>query len=1795
MMQVGESALGNGQKGSLNERGDVKSQAEGLNSGGGRRYLSDAVLAQRRLDASRNSNPQRGTKDHDEAAPGGNVWISTDFARKATSALGDLNANSVAVRGGGGRVEACTGAEREARADGPPARFTNQVEGGTAMDVNNGGAYECANAKVSGQQADESSFVFGGQGGRVEEELGGAQPGCNSDSRGCHVDEEFSTYVTASVDDDQCPSQALSCKGESSDLDNQWNVDFDELPVDNDEQRKRARLELGHSLDVSTTGPNITMAADDATWSTDILNDSQETSAFVEMGSRCKQSHLVSDSDPVSSDCMDTTEAHSVSQSSSRQMRVPSVFHQEYLVQSVGGSGTGRLVGQRHGHWQISSDECDEGFSSINHSHGGVVVDEDVLGSSSDPEKYESGILCKSKDDCSEAKPSRAEDLLVLEPEGVLLNASSFLDHKTKMITRKVLTETTTGNSLGKLVGVVASEEVVQVAVGEERRANHAVDSLYEQKSEAAFVPDWATLEHESMERLNETKNTSPAFTAASDTKATPEIDANVDSLPGLDREVLGAAENRNPADQGTGDNIDNDKESMSAENTTLDTYDSSDVFLARDYLCGSSTDCVETSVSEISSSSEFDHSAAEPTMKSSRDAEPDVQRTAGTSTSGALAGETEGAVGLPRLAEGEAASLAFPKLRLKMPRAGNVLPEVGSPPALVRCEHRVESETRIEDQSFDVTSDLNTSGSLEVYGGILTRQGFLDIMSFDRNMFPSLRMEAPMEDMTASEPVFLTEVALEVESENGEIQTERPNAIEAGLNTNKVDSKTGSPIKKTPRRSMARLIARPSPKNAKSKVDGQAAHSARPLKRSASVVEPKVTRSLSFADCPPSSPASLNSPVPRGPPKVTTANGKPPRPADAMPPVAQRGGAGRPFPAPSAGGSHARAVRTLSFVSRIPGLRRASSGVRLSASISVKADSSMAEQTSEASFNSMESASETSRSAENSKKSLASSSSAATAPQARPPLAHRPEPGPRAVPGSARQASRTQAQARAGLSPPGARPKQNEIPMTSNLGGAAVGSARPAEAARFCGDATCNAAPGDVNRRKAPPPPTPSACASAGPSRTPAQPGTAASAGRPPRARAGSSLPAPAKSTSARCLPTAAAPPPWGTSRPSSATAPARAPGPQQSGPSRPLRSSAAGSRPPPATSAAAAAARPRSASSSSVGSNQSSASRVSNGSASLRSVTSRQSASPGRTPARTPTGPGTGTSTGTEPRPALPTQPRANATATAARDDAGNGDVKRLAVPTPRGRGSSASHHATPGRQRRVAEIGKERGGVARGGLRAARPPAVAETDASPPAAPDPTTELALAESERRALALAERCTLQARQLQRQLEGSAGNLRALDALAVVLQYTHAKHAEAVRKDRELSLVIHNVQEELASSAARCEALQRDKEELHDRWRREAERAEEEHALALCSLRDSLSLQHEAEHDALRREHLAALGELRVQHREQLEELQSNQESLAQEIEVRHSEEIYSLKEQQAKAQDELKRSHDSEKKALQEEFERTRLLLQDQVDTLTFQNDSLKDKARRFEEALQRDSAETVQAALAPYQYIQEEMASLQAVLEMRAHTIHQQQNRILELEKLDETNVALKEKVRVLTQQNEELKARVNKNSAMTRQLSFEHSTLQETLVKESKTNKRLSMENEELMWRLQNGEGLGSPGKGSPSSTSSSISFRFPPSRSPASMSPSRSIASPALSPTHGGGGGVPHGTPARVLVYPAPSPTHSLGTPVRSLSLASPSRGHASPARSPVSPSQAAVSAPSPARTPVSECATDVPR
>ncbi|CAG00475.1 unnamed protein product, partial [Tetraodon nigroviridis] len=165
------------------------------------------------------------------------------------------------------------------------------------------------------------------------------------------------------------------------------------------------------------------------------------------------------------------------------------------------------------------------------------------------------------------------------------------------------------------------------------------------------------------------------------------------------------------------------------------------------------------------------------------------------------------------------------------------------------------------------------------------------------------------------------------------------------------------------------------------------------------------------------------------------------------------------------------------------------------------------------------------------------------------------------------------------------------------------------------------------------------------------------------------------------------------------------------------------------------------------------------------------------------------------------------------------------------------------------------------------------------------------------------------------------------------------------------------------------------------------------------------------------------------------------------------------------------LRKAHEQQKLLLEEDFEKLRLSLQDQVDTLTFQNQSLRDKAKRFEDALRRSTDEQIIEALAPYQHIEKDLKSLKEVVEMKNQQIHQQEKKISDLEKVAQKNVFLEERVQVLQQQNEDLLAQIQINLSISRQLSEENANLHESVEKESTEKKRLSRNNEELLWRLQ----------------------------------------------------------------------------------------------------------------------------
>uniref|UniRef100_A0A8B9WQG7 Microtubule associated scaffold protein 2 n=1 Tax=Bos mutus grunniens TaxID=30521 RepID=A0A8B9WQG7_BOSMU len=368
-----------------------------------------------------------------------------------------------------------------------------------------------------------------------------------------------------------------------------------------------------------------------------------------------------------------------------------------------------------------------------------------------------------------------------------------------------------------------------------------------------------------------------------------------------------------------------------------------------------------------------------------------------------------------------------------------------------------------------------------------------------------------------------------------------------------------------------------------------------------------------------------------------------------------------------------------------------------------------------------------------------------------------------------------------------------------------------------------------------------------------------------------------------------------------------------------------------------------------------------------------------------------------------------------------------------------------------------------------------------------------------------LKERCEQQARQLGLAQAELRTAVRGFQALAVATQLFFGKNESALVKEKELSIELANIRDEVAFHAAKCEKLQREKAELERRCEAEVRNLGWQQEAELRDLERRLQLQFETEVARLQEEHRAQLLRIGCQHQEQVEDITASHEAALLEMENSHTLTLAILQDDHEHKVQELISTHELEKKELEENFEKLRLSLQDQVDTLTFQSQSLRDRAQRFEEALRKNTEEQLEIALAPYQHLEEDMKSLKQVLEMKNQQIHQQEKKILELEKLAEKNIILEEKIQVLQQQNEDLKARIDQNTVVTRQLSEENANLQEYVEKETQEKKRLSRTNEELLWKLQTGDPT-SPIKLSPTSPVYRSSSSGPSSPARVSMTP-----------------------------------------------------------------------------------------
>lgn len=378
--------------------------------------------------------------------------------------------------------------------------------------------------------------------------------------------------------------------------------------------------------------------------------------------------------------------------------------------------------------------------------------------------------------------------------------------------------------------------------------------------------------------------------------------------------------------------------------------------------------------------------------------------------------------------------------------------------------------------------------------------------------------------------------------------------------------------------------------------------------------------------------------------------------------------------------------------------------------------------------------------------------------------------------------------------------------------------------------------------------------------------------------------------------------------------------------------------------------------------------------------------------------------------------------------------------------------------------------------------------------------------------------RCEDQARQLQALQAELKKTSMGLEVFVICTQHFSLKNENAEEKERQLSWDLSRIQQEVAFNATRWERLQKEKRELEECFERELKELQVQQESELATLEENLRMRYASDRDHLKAEHQSEVEELHTQHQEQIEELIANHEAALEDLKTMHNITMATLQEEHARTMRDLRKAHEQQKASLEEDFEKLRLSLQDQVDTLTFQNRTLKDKARRFEEALRKSTDEQIVDALAPYQHIEEDLKSLKEVLEMKNQQIHDQEKKICQLEKVAQKNLHLEERVQVLQQQNEDLMARIDRHLAVSRQLSEENANLQDYVEKETNEKKRLSRNNDELLWLLQTSPHL--------SPSSSPIHRAFFPSPdippypySPGPGTPTHSCSPGPCTPTH----------------------------------------------------------------------------
>uniref|UniRef100_A0A8C5K5Z4 Uncharacterized protein n=1 Tax=Jaculus jaculus TaxID=51337 RepID=A0A8C5K5Z4_JACJA len=121
-------------------------------------------------------------------------------------------------------------------------------------------------------------------------------------------------------------------------------------------------------------------------------------------------------------------------------------------------------------------------------------------------------------------------------------------------------------------------------------------------------------------------------------------------------------------------------------------------------------------------------------------------------------------------------------------------------------------------------------------------------------------------------------------------------------------------------------------------------------------------------------------------------------------------------------------------------------------------------------------------------------------------------------------------------------------------------------------------------------------------------------------------------------------------------------------------------------------------------------------------------------------------------------------------------------------------------------------------------------------------------------------------------------------------LQCLDHTNESALVKEKELSIELANIRDEVAFNTAKCEKLQKEKEALELRLEEELRRLGWQQQAELQELRERLQRQFQAESARLQEEHHGQLLRVRCQHQEQVEDITASHEAALLEMENNHT-----------------------------------------------------------------------------------------------------------------------------------------------------------------------------------------------------------------------------------------------------------------------------------------------------------------